>query len=127
MVRCVVSSTESIQLFIEKQAFSLSYDLAPPAPLPPFRVSKLSLFLSLPACCRSCLLRRRGWGCWGGAKSYDAEKALASIYHSILSEVVQVVNSSRSFEYNFDNVINIKLLVRLKIQKLGYIRGGGFC
>jgi hypothetical protein len=49
-----------------------------------------------------------GGGCWGGAKSCDAEKAWSCINHSILSEVVHVVNSSRSFEYNFDNAINIK-------------------
>jgi hypothetical protein len=39
------SRAESSELFIEGQAFSLSYDLAP---LHPSHVSKLSFFLSLP-------------------------------------------------------------------------------
>jgi hypothetical protein len=43
------------------QAFSLSYALAPPPPLPS-PVSQLSLFLSLPMCRRSSLLRGRGCG-----------------------------------------------------------------
>jgi hypothetical protein len=51
---------ESVERFIENQAFSPSYDLAPP-PTPP--VSKLSLFPSLPVCRRSrgrsLIIRRR--------------------------------------------------------------------
>jgi hypothetical protein len=43
----MLSEPESIERFIEDQAFSPSYDLAPP-PTPP--ISKLSLFLSLPVC-----------------------------------------------------------------------------
>jgi hypothetical protein len=38
---------ESINLFIEDKAFSLSYDLPTPSSSP---VSKLSLFLSFPMC-----------------------------------------------------------------------------
>ncbi len=37
-------------------------------PLPPISFSKLSLFLSLPACRRSSLLTERGWG-WGSRES----------------------------------------------------------
>jgi hypothetical protein len=59
--------------------------LAPPPPIPPSPVIKLSLFLSFPLCRRSSLLRGKGgWVCgWGGreAKSYDSEKALSSINH----------------------------------------------
>jgi hypothetical protein len=46
-----------------------------PTPSP---ISKLSLFLGLPACRRLSLLSiERGSGWEGGAKSYDAEKRLA--------------------------------------------------
>jgi hypothetical protein len=40
------TETKSIELFIEDQAFSLSYDLAP-SPPPPTAVSKLSLSFSV--------------------------------------------------------------------------------
>jgi hypothetical protein len=43
-------------LDIEYQAFSLSYDLAPPPPPFPSPVSKLSFFLCLPVCRWSSLL-----------------------------------------------------------------------
>ncbi len=59
---------ESIKWFIEDH----------PSP-----VSKLSLFLSLPMCRPSSLLKRGGGG-GEGAESYDGEKALSSINHSIL-------------------------------------------
>ena len=77
------------------------YDLAPNPPLLPSPLSQS--FCVLPVV----LTDERGGG-WGGAKSYDAEKAWSSINHSTLFEVVHTVNSSRSFEYNFDNAINIK-------------------
>jgi hypothetical protein len=50
---------ENIESFIEEQAFSLLYALAPPS-LP--TVSKLSLFRSLPVCRRKSLLDERGGG-----------------------------------------------------------------
>jgi hypothetical protein len=50
---------ESIKLFIEDQAFSLSYDLAPP---PPFPVSKSYPFLSFTVCRWSSLLTGGGGG-----------------------------------------------------------------
>ncbi len=53
---------ENIEWFIENQAFSRSFDLAPPHPLPPFPVSKLSLFLTLPVYCPSSLLMGEGFG-----------------------------------------------------------------
>ncbi len=43
----ILTEPESIERFIEDQAFSPSYDLAAP-PTPP--ISKLSLFLSLSVC-----------------------------------------------------------------------------
>ncbi len=48
-------------MIYRRQAFSPSYDLAPPSP-PTSPVSKLSLFLSLPVCHRkSLLMGERGW------------------------------------------------------------------
>ncbi len=55
-----------------------------PRPLPPSPVNKLSLFLSLPVCCRSSLLTGERGRVWGRAKSYNGEKASSSINHSIL-------------------------------------------
>ncbi len=76
--------TESIEWFTEDQAFSLSYDLAPPTTPSLSPISKLSLFLSLTSRHRSSLRERGGWG---GAKPYDGEKAWSSMSPSILSEV----------------------------------------
>jgi len=76
--------SESIELFIEDQAFSPSYDLAPPPP--PSPVSKLSLFLSLPMYRRSSLLA--GEGGIGGKRRIqinDGEKACYFKIHSTLS------------------------------------------
>ncbi len=66
---------ESIDCFINDQAFLSSYDLAPP-PHPHYTISKLSNFLSLPMCRRSSILMGE-WGVGGGrgCKSYDGEKA----------------------------------------------------
>ena len=47
-----VPEAESIKLFIEDQALSLSYDLAS-SPASPTPVNKLSLFPSLPVCYRA--------------------------------------------------------------------------
>ncbi len=70
---------ESIEWFIEDQAFSPSYDLAPPAPPLPSSVSKLSLFLRLPVC------RRTGGGRgWGRSQIIRRQEAWSSINHSIL-------------------------------------------
>ncbi len=38
--RTFLSQPESIERFIEDEAFPPSYDLAPPRPLPPYRVSQ---------------------------------------------------------------------------------------
>ncbi len=46
--------------FSENKAFSPSYDLGPPPPPPLSPVSELSLFLSLPVCRRSSLLKGEG-------------------------------------------------------------------
>ncbi len=79
-----VFSPESIELFIEDQAFSPSYDLAPPPSLSPSLPSascpSLIVFL--------CVAGNAYW--WGGgggvgALSDDGEKVWSAIYHSIRS------------------------------------------
>ncbi len=69
------TEAESIEWFIEDQAFSPSYDLAPPPPPPSSPVSKLSFFLSL---------LRGEWG-WGRSHIIRHEKAWSSINHLINS------------------------------------------
>jgi hypothetical protein len=69
-------------MIIEEQAFSPSYDLAPPQP-PLSSVSCLSFTIFL--CRRSYLLTGEGGGSGRGAKSYDNGKACTSINHSMLS------------------------------------------
>jgi hypothetical protein len=98
--------SESIEWFIEDQAFLLSYDSAPrPSPYPSSPASKLSIFLSLPVCRRSVLYWRGGGGAGDGrgAKSYDREKAWPSINHSILPGT-----------YNVCIYIDIKALTYLR-------------
>jgi hypothetical protein len=63
--------------FIEDQAFSPSYDLAPPLLRPPPQLVSLRAPVEL--------TDGRGVGVGGGAKSYVSEKAWSSINHSILS------------------------------------------
>ncbi len=69
---------DSIQLFIEDQAFLRSYGSTPPTP----PVSNLSLFLSLP-------VHRRLLGCGGGgwarSRTQRPRESLVSSHHSILS------------------------------------------
>jgi hypothetical protein len=66
--------------------------LAPRPPFPHSPVSKLSLFFCLLVCrCPSSLTREVGRD-WGGAKSYDREKAWSSINHWILSELGLNIN-----------------------------------
>ncbi len=56
----LVPPRKHYMIYIEDQAFSPPYDLAPPHPLPPSPVSKLSLFLSLSVCRQSSFLTRGG-------------------------------------------------------------------
>jgi hypothetical protein len=57
-----------------------------PNPSPPSLVIMLSIFLSLPMCCRSRLLAGKGGEGGRGAESYDRKKAWSSIINrSILS------------------------------------------
>ncbi len=77
-------SPESIDGFIENQAFLLSFDLAPPHPPPPSHQQVVSLYQS------SCVSRVElsdGRGGGGGAKSYNCEEVWSSINYSILSGV----------------------------------------
>jgi hypothetical protein len=78
---CTVSlRSERIERFIEGLSFlAVGWFGSTPAPSP---VSKSSLFLSLPVCRRSSLLRGGGGR---GAESYDRKKAWASINCSNLS------------------------------------------
>ncbi len=69
-----VQMPESIEWFIEDQAFSLSFDFAPPN------------LLSQTSCGFPVGLTDKGGGGGGGAKSYDGQKAWSSINHSILSD-----------------------------------------
>ena len=69
-------AVESIERFIEDQALAVVRFGSSPTPSP---VSKLSLFLSLPARRQSSLLAEEEGE--GGAKSYDGEKAWSSIIH----------------------------------------------
>ncbi len=70
--------TESIEWFIENQASTPRYNLAP-SPLSRQQV----VSLSQSSCVRRLLRRERGIG--GGDKSYDVEKAWSPVNHSILS------------------------------------------
>jgi hypothetical protein len=72
------SWSESIERFIEDQAFSPSYDLAP---LPPYPLSRQQVVSLSQSSCVPCLLRGElGQGEGGGeAKSYDGEKAWSPI------------------------------------------------
>ena len=74
--------SETIELFIEDQALSPSYDLAPPPPRRPPSVNS-----SRPATHRKTerdnLLADGRSGRGEGAKSYEGEKAWSCINHSI--------------------------------------------
>ncbi len=73
----------SIVGFIEDQAFSLSYNLAP-APTPSPLLSASCLFFSVFLCVVGRAYWRERGGVGGGAKSYG-EKVWSSTNHSILS------------------------------------------
>ncbi len=79
-----LSWSQSIEWFLEDEAFLLSYDLDPPYIPYPSPVSK-SLFLSFPVCRRSSLLSEEGRRGEGMEPNYDGEKAWSSINPSILS------------------------------------------
>ncbi len=91
---------ESIKGFIEDQAFSPSYDLAPASPS---HVSTVSLSQS------SCvspveLSDGRGGGGSGRSQSYDRQKAWSSINHSILSVLksrrwLTILSESKNYNY----------------------------
>ncbi len=85
---CLEYESENIEWFIEDQAFTASHDLAPPQPpsppLPSLSCPSVSLFLCVTG---QAYWRAREDGGGAGAKSYDGEKALSSINHSILSDM----------------------------------------
>ncbi len=74
---------ESIELFVEDQAFLPSNDwlLPPSPPLPSASCLSFLVFLCVAS-------RFYWWESGGGAKSYDIEISWSSIYHSILSNTV---------------------------------------
>jgi hypothetical protein len=80
-----LSKAESIESFIEDQAFSLSHDLATLPPHSPLSCQQvISLSQSSSVCRRSRLLTGEGRGRGGGevgAKSYDGRKAWSSVNH----------------------------------------------
>jgi hypothetical protein len=72
--------------FVDCQAFSRSYDLAPPpSPPPPSAVSKLGLLRTGGLSKKDNFADGRGGGGGQGAKSYDGDKVWSSVNHSILS------------------------------------------
>jgi hypothetical protein len=76
--------TRGIEWFIEDQAFSTMYDIAPP-PLPHPILSASCLSFSVFLCVASrAELKAEGEGDGGGGKSFDVEKIWSSINHSIL-------------------------------------------
>ncbi len=75
---------ENIEWFVEDQAFSPSYDSAPPHPLPPPLPSASCLSFSVFLCGGREYTGWRG-GAGGATKSYDGKKAWSFKNHSILS------------------------------------------
>ncbi len=75
--------SESIEWFIEGQAFLPSCYSAPRQPPSLSPVSKLPLFLSLPLCCRSSLLTGEGVRGWARSKIMRQRRTWPSINHSI--------------------------------------------
>ncbi len=59
-VYCFLWQLREYWMIYSRPGFMRSYDLAPQPPPPPSPVNKLSLFLSLPVCCRSSLLTGEG-------------------------------------------------------------------
>ncbi len=110
---------DSIERFIESQAFSRLYDLAPCPPPGP------CLHLSWPAKHRRIEKERiyadgrKGEGGGRGAKSYDCKKARASINHSILSSsnrnLVRTVKANKTNGLSSDVKLELdsKLLTTL--------------
>jgi hypothetical protein len=82
-------NTESIECFIQDQAFSPLFHLAPPSPLPPlYRQQAVSLSQS--SCVSSVELTDGRGGGRGAKSSYDDKKAWTSIHHSILSASIHL-------------------------------------
>jgi hypothetical protein len=76
--------SENIEWFVEDKAFSPSYELYPPHPLP-YPVSTLSLFLSLPVRRRSSLLTGGGGGAGGRSQIIRRRESLVLYNHLVLS------------------------------------------
>jgi hypothetical protein len=75
---------ESIESFIEDQAFLRLYDLAHPSPPHPPLLPRHKLTANCLAFLDFLCVASREGG-WGGAKSYDRENVQYSKNHSILS------------------------------------------
>jgi hypothetical protein len=85
---CICAGTESMEWFLEDQAFSRSYDLAPP-PSPPPTPSLVSmfLFLSFRVCRRPSLLTGEGWRGWRRSQIIRRRENLV-FYKSFKTEYV---------------------------------------
>ncbi len=92
----IYDTLESIEWFIEDQAFSPSYDLAPCSLPPPPSATCLSFSVFL------CVADGAYWresGVGWGANSYDGEKAWYSINHSILPRKKITANPVTKYGY----------------------------
>ncbi len=91
---CGPKSIDSIERFIEGQAFSRSNDLAPrPPPVPSVSSNK-------PQNERQLADGRGGRGGGQGAESYDSKKAWSSINHSILSDAGYIIEQHHAVSFN---------------------------
>ncbi len=90
-----LSLAESVEWFMEDQAFSQSYDLDPPTPTPSSPVSKLYRRHTERLRKRDNLLTREGEGGGRGSKSYDSETAWSSINNSILSALDAILKLNK--------------------------------
>ncbi len=77
--------SENTWLFIEDHAISQTFDFAPPSPPPPLPSASSTRRHTARQEMRDNLLTGdggEGWW-WRGAKSYDGDNALSSLYHSV--------------------------------------------
>ncbi len=111
--------TESVERFIEDQAFLRSYDSAPRPPPSPFSHQQV-VSLSQSSCVTGqAYWRGGGGGGWGGglrSKPYDSEKVWPSINHSILSANKSVKVSYSELAFAFYTFLEGWQQIRIHIQ-----------